>query len=115
MGKPKSPPITQSIITISPATIAKADELDRTSDDDATEALEFATQADLEACIPKLESDTRQSAKRFEFEKPPNSATPSKISAKSSFCSASGVGILSPLDRIAETLCTENHGSRARR
>jgi excinuclease ABC subunit B len=51
------------------ATITKADYLDLTSDDAATEALEFATQADLEAYIANLESDMRESAKKFEFEK----------------------------------------------
>jgi excinuclease ABC subunit B len=51
------------------ATITKADYLDLTSDDAATEALEFATQADLEAYIANLESDMREAAKKFEFEK----------------------------------------------
>jgi len=51
------------------ATITKADYLDLTSDDAATEALEFATQADLESHIANLESDMREAAKKFEFEK----------------------------------------------
>ncbi len=51
------------------ATITKADYLDLTSDDAATEALEFATQADLDAYIAKLETEMRESAKKFEFER----------------------------------------------
>jgi excinuclease ABC subunit B len=50
------------------ATVGAADYMDLT-DDAATEALEFATQADLEAYIANLESDMRESAKKFEFEK----------------------------------------------
>jgi excinuclease ABC subunit B len=51
------------------ATISKADYLDLTSDDIATEALEFTTQADLDTYITNLESDMREAAKKFEFER----------------------------------------------
>jgi excinuclease ABC subunit B len=51
------------------ATISKADYLDLTPDDIATEALEFATQADLDTYITNLESDMREAAKKFEFER----------------------------------------------
>jgi excinuclease ABC subunit B len=51
------------------ATVSKADYLDLTSDDIATEALSFATQADLDTYIANLESDMREAAKKFEFEK----------------------------------------------
>jgi excinuclease ABC subunit B len=51
------------------ATITKADYLDLTSDDIATEALSFATQADLDTYIANLESDMREAAKKFEFER----------------------------------------------
>jgi excinuclease ABC subunit B len=51
------------------ATITKADYLDLTSDDIATEALSFDTQADLDTYITNLESDMREAAKKFEFEK----------------------------------------------
>jgi excinuclease ABC subunit B len=55
-------------ISDSLATILKADYADLT-DDIETEALDFATQADLDAYITKLESDMREAAKKFEFEK----------------------------------------------
>jgi excinuclease ABC subunit B len=51
------------------ATISKADYLDLTSDDIATEALSFNTQADLDTYIANLESDMREAAKKFEFER----------------------------------------------
>jgi excinuclease ABC subunit B len=51
------------------ATISKADYLDLTSDDISLDALEFATQADLDTYITNLESDMREAAKKFEFEK----------------------------------------------
>jgi excinuclease ABC subunit B len=51
------------------ATVLKADYADLTSDDIATEALAFDTQADLDAYITNLESDMREAAKKFEFEK----------------------------------------------
>jgi excinuclease ABC subunit B len=51
------------------ATITKADYLDLTSDDAATEALSFDTQADLDTYIANLESDMREAAKTFEFER----------------------------------------------
>jgi excinuclease UvrABC helicase subunit UvrB len=69
VGNHKIPHPTRSARTISRATITKADYLDRTSDDDATEAREFATQADLEAYIANLESNMRESAQKFKFEK----------------------------------------------
>jgi excinuclease ABC subunit B len=50
------------------ATISKADYLDLTDDTD-TAALDFATQADLDAHIANLESDMREAAKKFEFER----------------------------------------------
>jgi excinuclease ABC subunit B len=51
------------------ATISNADYLDLTSDDIATEALSFDTQADLDTYIANLESDMREAAKKFEFER----------------------------------------------
>jgi excinuclease ABC subunit B len=51
------------------ATISNADYLDLTSDDIATEALAFDTQADLDTYIQNLESDMREAAKKFEFER----------------------------------------------
>ncbi len=51
------------------ATVTNADYADLTNDDIATEALDFATQADLDTYIANLESDMRESAKKFEFEK----------------------------------------------
>ena len=50
------------------ATISKADYLDLTDDTD-TAALSFATQSDLDAHIANLESDMREAAKKFEFER----------------------------------------------
>jgi excinuclease ABC subunit B len=57
------------------ATISKADYFDLTSDDDATEALAFAAQADIDVYIANLESDMRESAKKSKFERLPNSET----------------------------------------
>ncbi len=51
------------------ATVTNADYADLTNDDIATEALDFATQADLDTYIANLESDMREAAKKFEFEK----------------------------------------------
>jgi excinuclease ABC subunit B len=51
------------------AVISKSDYLDLTSDDISLDALEFATQADLDTYITNLESDMREAAKKFEFEK----------------------------------------------
>lgn len=50
------------------ATVLKADYADLT-DDTSTETLEFADQAALDAHIANLESDMREAAKKFEFEK----------------------------------------------
>jgi excinuclease ABC subunit B len=50
------------------ATVLKADYADLTEEDE-TGALDFANQAALDAHITKLESDMRESAKKFEFEK----------------------------------------------
>jgi excinuclease ABC subunit B len=50
------------------ATVGAADYADLT-DDLNTEALDFATQADLDTYITNLESDMREAAKKFEFEK----------------------------------------------
>jgi excinuclease ABC subunit B len=50
------------------ATVGAADYSDLT-DDLNTEALDFATQADLDTYITNLESDMREAAKKFEFEK----------------------------------------------
>jgi excinuclease ABC subunit B len=49
------------------AGILKADYADLT--DEAEGMPEFATQAELDAYIGKLESDMREAAKKFEFEK----------------------------------------------
>ena len=51
------------------ATVTNADYADLTNDDIATEALDFATQADLDTYIANLESDMREAAKKFEFER----------------------------------------------
>jgi len=51
------------------ATILKAEYSDLTDEATDTEALEFSTQAELDTYIAKLESDMRESAKKFEFEK----------------------------------------------
>ena len=51
------------------ATVLKADYADLTSDDTNNEALSFNTQAELDAHIANLESDMREAAKKFEFEK----------------------------------------------
>jgi excinuclease ABC subunit B len=51
------------------ATITAADYADLTSDDIALDALEFPTQAALDTYINNLESDMREAAKKFEFEK----------------------------------------------
>lgn len=61
--------------------------LSNASDDIATEALDFATQAGLDIYIASLESDMRESAKN-DFEKPPNFTTKSKTPAAKSSCSA---------------------------
>jgi excinuclease ABC subunit B len=50
------------------ATVGAADYADLT-DDLNIEALDFATQADLDTYINNLESDMREAAKKFEFEK----------------------------------------------
>jgi excinuclease ABC subunit B len=50
------------------ATVGAADYADLT-DDLNTEALDFATQSDLDTYITNLESDMREAAKKFEFEK----------------------------------------------
>jgi excinuclease ABC subunit B len=50
------------------ATITNADYADLTEEDE-TAALDFANQQELDAHIAKLESDMRESAKKFEFEK----------------------------------------------
>ena len=50
------------------ATVGAADYLDLTDELDAT-TLDFATQADLDTYINNLESDMREAAKKFEFEK----------------------------------------------
>ncbi len=51
------------------AVILKADYADLTDGDANNAALDFANQADLDAYITKLESDMREAAKKFEFEK----------------------------------------------
>jgi excinuclease ABC subunit B len=51
------------------ATILKAEYADLTDDATDTEALEFNSQAELDTYIAKLESDMREAAKKFEFEK----------------------------------------------
>jgi excinuclease ABC subunit B len=50
------------------ATITQSDYLDLT-DDETSEALEFADQSALDTHIANLESDMREAAKKFEFEK----------------------------------------------
>src|SRR3954470_1690448 len=54
-------------LSMSLASILEADYVDLTSDTDGIP--EFTTQEQLDAFIAKLESDMRESAKRFEFEK----------------------------------------------
>ena len=49
------------------AQILKADYADLTEEDEATP--EFPTQQDLDTYIAKLETDMREAAKKFEFEK----------------------------------------------
>ncbi len=51
------------------ATVLQADYADLTSEDNNNEALNFNTQAELDAHISNLESDMREAAKKFEFEK----------------------------------------------
>ncbi len=51
------------------AVILKADYADLTDGDANNAALDFANQADLDSYIVKLESDMREAAKKFEFEK----------------------------------------------
>ena len=51
------------------AVILQADYADLTSEDGNNEALNFNTQAELDTHITKLESDMREAAKKFEFEK----------------------------------------------
>ncbi len=51
------------------ATVLQADYADLTADDNNNEALNFNTQAELDAHISNLESDMREAAKKFEFEK----------------------------------------------
>lgn len=51
------------------ATVLKADYADLTSDDTNNVALDFTTQEQLDAHIANLESDMREAAKKFEFEK----------------------------------------------
>ena len=51
------------------ATVLQADYADLTADDNNNEALNFNTQAELDAHIANLESDMREAAKKFEFEK----------------------------------------------
>ena len=50
------------------ATITNADYLELTSDE-TDEVLDFANQAELDSYIAKLETEMRESAKKFEFEK----------------------------------------------
>jgi excinuclease UvrABC helicase subunit UvrB len=69
------------------ATILKADYADLT-EEAATAALDFANQAELGSYITKLESDMREAAKNYEFERAANSATKSKDSAPRSSCPA---------------------------
>jgi excinuclease ABC subunit B len=54
-------------LTMSLASILEADYVDLTSDTDGIP--DFKSQGELDAFILKLESDMRESAKRFEFEK----------------------------------------------
>ena len=51
------------------AVILQADYADLTSEDANNAALDFANQAELDTHITKLESDMREAAKKFEFEK----------------------------------------------
>jgi excinuclease ABC subunit B len=55
-------------ISDSLATILKAEYADLTEEAD-TAILDFANQADQDSYITKLESDIREAAKKFEFEK----------------------------------------------
>ncbi len=51
------------------AVVLQADYADLTEDSSNAEALTFGTQQELDAYIAKLETDMRESAKKFEFEK----------------------------------------------
>ena len=51
------------------ATILKAEYADLTEEETAATPLEFSTQAELDTYIAKLETEMRESAKKFEFEK----------------------------------------------
>jgi excinuclease ABC subunit B len=51
------------------AGILKADYADLTTELDDPTALAFTTQQELDTYITKLESDMREAAKKFEFEK----------------------------------------------
>ena len=51
------------------AVVLQADYADLTSEDTNNAALDFANQAELDTYITKLESDMREAAKKFEFEK----------------------------------------------
>ena len=50
------------------ATILKADYADLT-EEETSEVVDFASQEDLDAHIAKLETEMREAAKKFEFEK----------------------------------------------
>jgi excinuclease ABC subunit B len=63
-----TPASVQSAISMGLAGILKADYKDLTEDIGADE-LNFATQQELDVYITKLESDMREAAKKFEFEK----------------------------------------------
>ena len=62
-----TPESVKSAIDMGLAGILKADYADLT--DDAAGVPDFVTQADLDVYISKLESDMREAAKKFEFEK----------------------------------------------
>jgi len=69
-SKPSAAPPATVIRNIndSLATITNADYLELTSEE-TDEVLDFANQGELDAYITKLETEMRESAKKFEFEK----------------------------------------------
>jgi excinuclease ABC subunit B len=64
-----TPTSIRSAIEMGLAGILNADYADLTEEAADTEALTFTTQAELDAYIANLESDMREAAKQFEFEK----------------------------------------------
>ena len=57
------------VLICSLAVVLKADYADLTEDADTNAALDFNTQAELDTYIAKLETEMREAAKKFEFER----------------------------------------------